>query len=111
MTDLSAARRRLSKIVEKCPPDALPDLVGELARAQAVATLRLHENGASSAPANPVRSLDRYLTAEELANRLNLSPKWCYDHADELGAVRLSGRAVRFPEMAVSRYIAARTSR
>ncbi len=43
--DFSAARDRLSKIVEECPPDALPDLLGELARAQAVASVRLHENG------------------------------------------------------------------
>ncbi len=89
--DLSAARRRLGKIVEEWPPDALPDLLGELARVTAVVTLLLHENGASSAPANPVRSLDRYLTAEEVANRLSLSPKWCYDHADELGAVEPQG--------------------
>ncbi len=43
--DFSAARDRLSKIVEECLPDALPDLLGELARAQAVASVRLHENG------------------------------------------------------------------
>jgi excisionase family DNA binding protein len=107
--DLSAARGRLSRIVEECPADALPDLLGELARAQAVATLRLQDNGTPPAP--PSDKLGRHLTADELAKRLGVSPKWCYDHADELGAVRLSGRAVRFPEKAVRRYISARTSR
>jgi len=109
VVDLSAARRRLGKIVEEWPPDALPDLLGELARVTAVATLRLHENGA--APAPPTNKLGRHLTADEVAERLGVSTKWCYDHADELGAVRLSGRAVRFPEMAIYSYIAARTGR
>ena len=107
--NLSAARDRLSKIVQEWPPDALPDLLGELARAQAVASVRLHENGA--APAPPTNKLGRHLTANEVAERLGVSPKWCYDHADALGAVRLPGRAVRFPERAVSRYITARPSR
>jgi predicted DNA-binding transcriptional regulator AlpA len=107
--DLSADRDRLSRIVEECPPDALPDLLGELARAQAVASVRLHENG--TAPAPPTNKLGRHLTADEVAELLGMSAKWCYDHADELGAVRLSARAVRFPESAVRRYITARTSR
>ena len=107
--DLSAARGRLSKIVQEWPPDALPDLLGELARAQAVATLRLSEKGA--APAPPTNKLGRHLTADEVAKLLGMSPKWCYDHAAALGAVRLSGRAVRFPEKAVRSYITARTSR
>ena len=101
--DLSAARGRLSKIVQECPPDALPDLLGELARAQAIASVRLQENGASSAPANPMRSLDRYLGVGEVADRLGMSTDWVYRHADELGAVKLGG-AVRFPERAVARY-------
>ena len=107
--DLSAVRRRLSKIVGECPPAALPDILAELARAEAVASVRLHENGV--APAPPTNKLGRHLTADEVAERLGVSTKWCYDHAADLGAVRLSGRAVRFPERAVRRYITARTSR
>ncbi len=107
--DLSAARESIRKIVEECPYNTLPDVMGELARAQAVASVRLHENG--TAPAPPTNRLGRHLTADEVAELLGMSAKWCYDHADELGAVRLSARAVRFPESAVRRYIAARTSR
>ncbi len=87
--DLTTTRDRLRKIVEECPPDALPDLLGELARAQAVASVRLHENGA--APAPPTNKLGRHLTADEVAERLGVSTKWCYDHADELGAVEPQG--------------------
>jgi predicted DNA-binding transcriptional regulator AlpA len=83
----------------------LPDLVGELARAQALARLRLSENGHAQAPARrEPRPLDRYLDAAEISDRLSMSTDWVYRHADELGAVKLGG-AVRFPERAVIRYL------
>lgn len=51
---------------------------------------------------------ERWLTADECAERLNVTPRWCYDHADELGAKKLSRRCVRFSEKAVTRHMASR---
>lgn len=58
-------------------------------------------NGAPPAPL----AAERWLTAEEVAERLGVSVRWCYDHADQLGGKRLSRRCLRFPESAVRRYL------
>ena len=107
VVDLSAVRDRLSKILEECPPDAMPDLLGELARAQAVLMSRLTAPGENGARP-PFPTVERFLTAEELADKLSLDRKWCYAHATELGAVRLSNGCVRFPEKAILRFLATR---
>jgi hypothetical protein len=51
---------------------------------------------------------EEWLTAEQCAELLNVSPRWCYDHAKELGARKLSRRCVRFSSRAVSRRLARR---
>ena len=51
----------------------------------------------------------RWLTAEECAEILHVSARWCYDHAVDLGARRLSRRCVRFSSRAVARYMARRS--
>ncbi len=97
--------RALESAIAAVDRDELPQVIGELARLEALARLRLSENGrAGETPAHPkTRSLDRYLGAGEVADRLGMSTDWVYRHADELGAVKLGG-AVRFPERAVARY-------
>lgn len=84
----------------------LPALVGELARLQALATARLAERGEPNAAPNPTP--DRLLDVHEAAEMLGVSAKWVYANAERLGVVKLSPRAVRFPERAVQRYILAR---
>lgn len=100
-------RADLWAILEEISVSEIPDVLGELARAQAVAQLRLQppaQNGTAS-------KLDQHLTVDEVADRLSVGTKWVYDHADQLGAVHLSTRAVRFPERAVQRYLAAHRQR
>ena len=64
------------------------------------AELRPLANGeALPAPAGP----DRGLRAAQVAERLGVSIRWVYAHADRLGGKRLSERCVRFPESAVNR--------
>jgi hypothetical protein len=46
-----------------------------------------------------------WLTAEEVAVKLNVTPRWCYDHAAQLGAKRLTRRCVRFSSLAVAKYM------
>ncbi len=98
--DLSAARGRLSRIVEECPADALPDLLGELARAQAVATLRLSENGRSlERPAPDIQPKGKLIDANAAAKILGTNVRWLYDRADDLPFTRRLGpRTLRFDE-------------
>ncbi len=101
---LSAARDRLSKIVEECPPDALPDLLGELARAQALVQVRLQpptSNGALG-----IHKLDQYLSADDVADRLPVDRHWVYAHRHELGGFKIDGR-VMFPERRLCQYMEA----
>ena len=42
--------------------------------------------------------MSRYLTVEEVAERLGVSVSWVYRHKDLLGGVRLGDRLWRFPE-------------
>lgn len=58
--------------------------------------LSLHGNGARG---------EQLLTADEVAARLGVSPRWVYDHAHQLGGKRLSRRCVRFPAAGVRRYL------
>jgi excisionase family DNA binding protein len=51
----------------------------------------------------------RLLDANEVAARLGVEKQFIYRHKQSLGAVRV-GRAVRFPERAVERYLARRST-
>jgi len=69
-------------------------------------------NGAGATHAKPPASNEvdeQWLTAEQVAELLHVSQRWCYDHEDTLGAKRLSRRCVRFSSRAVQRYMARRT--
>ncbi len=105
--DLSTAHRRLSKIVQEWPPDALPDLLGELARAQAVATLRLSENGRSlERPAPDIRPPGKLIDTKAAAKLLGTNVRWLYDRADELPFTRRLGpRTLRFDEAGIRRWL------
>lgn len=97
-------REELRALVEARPDSELPDVIGELARANAVAIQRLqrrNENGDRPAPGP-----QKYLTAREVHERYGVSTKWAYAHERELGAERF-GRSVRFPEKKVRRYLEA----
>ncbi len=53
------------------------------------------------------RAISRYLTVEEVAERLNVSASWVYKHKHLLGAVRLGERLWRFPEHELTARLAA----
>lgn len=65
--------------------------------------------GSDPTPPAPADDAEQWLTAEECAALLNVSARWCYDHAAQLGARRLSRRCVRFSSRAVARHMARRT--
>ena len=49
-----------------------------------------------------------YLTAQQVAERLQVSVSWVYKHKDLLGAVRVGERMWRFPEEQLHAHLASR---
>lgn len=56
---------------------------------------------AKAQPAAP----DEWLSADAVAQRLDVTRRWVYDHTRELGGRRLTRRCVRFSAAAVRRYL------
>jgi predicted DNA-binding transcriptional regulator AlpA len=108
--DLSPLRKLLRESAKDCPREALPELVAELARAQAVATLRLFENGRTTKrPAPDIRPAGRLIDANAAAEILDTKVRWLYDRADELPFTRRLGpRTLRFDEAALRRWLETR---
>ena len=93
-------RADLRQLVTGIHDEELHDFVGELARADSIARARL----APHSPESPPREPDHYLSAEDVAECLGMSPKFVYANRDQLGGVRL-GTSVRFSRRAVDRYL------
>lgn len=53
----------------------------------------------------PAPAEDALLTADQVAERLQVNRKWVYRHRDKLGAVELSRKKLRFPSSQVERYL------
>lgn len=108
--DFSVVRRRLSEIVGECPSAALPDLIGELSRAEAIASVRLHENGrAEERPAPDIRLEGKLIDAAAAAELLGITIRSLYRRADRLPFTRrLSPRTLRFDEAHLRRWLETR---
>jgi predicted DNA-binding transcriptional regulator AlpA len=48
---------------------------------------------------------EKWLTADQVADLLQVDRKWVYRNKEKLGAVSLSRRALRFPSSGVERYL------
>ncbi len=96
-------RHSIRAIAKTVPLDQIADAIGELERAKAFLWHRLMSpNGDKPPPAPP----EIFLTAAQVAERLNLSKQFCYDHQDLLGATKI-GSALRFSEKVVKRWLIA----
>lgn len=96
--DVSAALHRLAAGIAA---EKLPELIGEIERAKAVAWSRL----AAPVPRAAAPEADRLLTIEEAAPKLGLSTSYLYKHSEEFPfTVRVGGR-VRFAERGIDDYI------
>lgn len=101
---LSPIIEDLERLVERADRAEIPALLGELERVRAMAWMRLSApHVATQAPTRPRSGKDRLLSAQEAAEILGVKPRWVYDHAEELGAQRLSDRCLRFSEKALQR--------
>ena len=60
----------------------------------------------------PVQPADaRVLTPQDVARRLGVHVKWVYRHVEQLGGERLGPRTLRFPAVAIDRYLHALTTK
>jgi len=100
----------LADRVEKCPAEIIPALLGALAGLQMSLLAQLLARGLPPTPApRTLPDPDRLLTAVEVAPMLKVSPRWLYRHAGKLPFTkRLSRKALRFSELGLQRYLAAR---
>lgn len=90
--------------VHELPATVAQELLGRLAGLLELLRLRLLQPPPPSGP-----ETDRLLTVEEAAERLGVSPRWLYRHAGRLPfARRLSRKALRFSEVGLRRWQAAR---
>jgi excisionase family DNA binding protein len=95
-------REQLAAIVGTVPASDRADLVGELARHQAITLMTVNVTD------SPAPSDDEYLTADEVAEMCKASRSWVYRHRDVLRGRKLSGRVLRFRRSAVERYLESR---
>lgn len=104
------SRSDLRSLVESTPAPELPELIGDLETAKAVAWARLTApsiDELTEPPGTEARNLD----VAEAAKRLGMSRDWLYRHASELPfAVRI-GRRVVFDSLALERWNRRRAER
>ena len=105
--DLIADPRKASVI----PPEAVPEMRGELARLDSLLLARLLSANDNS-DADGAGDGDRLLNAKEAAAKLGVSQDYLYRYSSKLPfTVRLGGRQVRFSEAGIDRYIRQRMGR
>ena len=96
-------RTNLRTLVDVIPEADTADGIGELERLKSILMQRLlSPNGDAPPPAPP----ETFLTAAQVAERLNVSKQFCYDHQELLGATKI-GSALRFSEKVVKRWLIA----
>lgn len=86
----------LLRLAQDTPPDELPQLVGVLAQAQALALARL-TSGRTSTPS-------RNLSASEAAERLGVSVSWLHKNARGLPFALRIGRRLVFDASGLERW-------
>lgn len=107
--DLAPIIERLERYIATATPADVPEIIGALARLDAVARFRIATADSSNGDTGPRGAEpERFLTAAEVGERLGVSAKWAYEHQAELGATKLSPRCVRFSERKVVRYLKTR---
>ncbi len=100
----------LARALEAIPPEELPLLIGELARLQAEASVRLTSGAANRRRDRTPEAPDVLLGVEEAARRLGSSPDYLYRSKDLPFRERI-GRRVRFSAKGIERYIRQRQGR
>lgn len=89
------------------PVEVIPSLRGELARLDSLLLMRLSFPQSGNGPGEPEK--DNWLTAEQAAPILGVTPRWLYRRASKLPfARRLSRKVLRFSESGLRKWQAAK---
>jgi predicted DNA-binding transcriptional regulator AlpA len=99
--DVQLAFTGLRNVLPGLADELLPHFLGETARLDAEAKLRL--NGPRQASSQVVE--DRLLGVKDAAARLDISTSWLYRIADEYPFTIRSGRSLKFSSLGINRWI------
>ena len=91
--------RHCASALLQVPSSRIPDVLGDLERAKAFLLARFLKPEENELEEDPL------LTADQVAEMLQVDRKWVYRHKSELGSISLSRRKLRFPLSQVKRYI------
>ena len=103
----------ITREMRACPPEKVPDVLGALARVQAIALTRLLSQTSAwlSRPESERQGDDRLLTLAEAAERMAVSKSWLYHNGPGLPfALRISTGRLRFSKNGLERWIKRRSS-
>jgi hypothetical protein len=98
----------LEHVLGNIPLDDLPYLMGELERIRAMAHLRLSSWRNKIAVAQEESRAPTYLTVKEVSTRFHVSERWLYRHKTQMPHSQPSRKVLLFPELAITRWFAAR---
>jgi predicted DNA-binding transcriptional regulator AlpA len=102
---LAADPERVADVV----PERVPALLGELEALRAMLWARNQAPPTPALPASNGAKPDTWLKVDEAAERLAVSRRWLYTHADSLPfAKRLTGGTLRFSSRGLERWQASR---
>ncbi len=90
---------QLFKAARELPAEELPDFIGRLESAKAVAWARL------MAPASEPQEHDELLSVEVAAERLGISKDYLYRHHSQYPFTRRQGRKLLFSALGIEKYI------
>jgi predicted DNA-binding transcriptional regulator AlpA len=103
----------ITREMRTCPPEKVPDVLGGLARAQAIALARLLPQTPAfvGRPESEKQGDDRLLTVAEAAQMMAVSKHWLYQNGQGLPfALRIGSGRMRFSKNGLERWVKRRTS-
>lgn len=95
-------------LIERIAPDQIPATLTGLTIAAAMLGARMDSEYAKALEVSETKSLEQYLTVEEVADMLSVATRWVRTRAEQLGGIRLTNKTLRFPLGRVKAYLARR---
>ena len=95
-------------MLDKIDPEQIPATLTALVLAAAMLGARMHSEHSNALEISETKSLEQYLTVEEVADMLSVATRWVRTRAEQLGGIRLTNKTLRFPLGRVKAYLARR---
>lgn len=100
--------KHLETVIAASSPADCPALLGELERLKGLTQLRMFGGHSPQAPSSQPVGEVRYLTADEVAGRFHVTPKWLYRHKTQMPHSQPSRKVLLFPDQAITKWFASR---